>query len=507
MTPADLVIDEDVGRPLDWRSLLEGDRLREADGAFALIWRRPGGGVLLARDAIGERTLFYTVTAEGLVAAPTIHALLATGRVPLRLHLPALATYLSYAYLPGRETLIENVYEVLPGEIVEYCEGQLTRRSFWSLPAEVPNVRSEEALRTELRRRLEAAVQRRLPQGESVGATLSGGIDSSLVVALARRQHDRPVKTYSISFGDDYANELEFSSLVARHCGTDHRVVEFSPADIVRHLDATIAQLSDPIGDPLTVPNALVFRAAAQEVGAVLNGEGGDPCFGGPKNLPMLLSELYDAGPGARERAYLRAHLKCYDDLEQMLTPQVRDALRREPLEARVAPWLRDPRWPSFVSRLQAINVAFKGGHHILPKVDALARAAGVRPRSPLFDRAVVELSFAIPPRWKLKGAVEKYLLKEAVRDLLPGVIVDRPKSGMMVPVEAWFAGPLLAEARARLLDGLTRWDIVDKTYLKRLLDGKLGGLRPRRGAKIWLLVTLEAWLRGVSAALAAVDA
>src|SRR5207249_8058124 len=140
------------------------------------------------------------------------------------------------------------------------------------------------------------AVRHRLPANETVGATLSGGIDSSLVVALARRLHDHPVKTYSISFGEGYANELPFSSQVAEHCGTIHRIVELSPAAIVRHLDETISQLSDPIGDPLTVPNALLFREAAHEVGVVLNGEGGDPCFGGPKNLPMLLSELYDAG-------------------------------------------------------------------------------------------------------------------------------------------------------------------------------------------------------------------
>jgi asparagine synthase (glutamine-hydrolysing) len=256
--------------------------------------------------------------------------------------------------------------------------------------------------------------------------------------------------------------------------------------------------LSDPIGDPLTVPNALLFREAAEEVSTVLTGEGGDPCFGGPKNLPMLLAELYSGEAEARERSYLRAHLKCYDDLDRMLTPAVQAALADSPLEGRLGPHFSDPRWRSLVTKLQAINVIYKGGHHILPKVDALSAPFGVRPRSPLFDRAVVELAFAIPPQLKLHGSVEKYLLKQAVRDLLPREIVDRPKSGMLVPVEAWFRGPLLPQARERVLDGLAPFGLFQREYLERLLRGRLGGLRPRHGAKIWLLVTLEAWLRTV---------
>jgi asparagine synthase (glutamine-hydrolysing) len=133
--------------------------------------------------------------------------------------------------------------------------------------------------------------------------------------------------------------------------------------------------------------------------------------------------------------------------------------------------------------------------------VDALSAPFGVLPRAPLFARPVVELAFAIPPQLKLRGSVEKYLLKEAVRDLLPPAILERPKSGMLVPVEGWLAprgGPLHAHARERLLDGLTGWGLLRRPWLERLLAGRLGGLRPRHGAKIWLLVTLEAWLRTV---------
>jgi len=223
--------------------------------------------------------------------------------------------------------------------------------------------------------------------------------------------------------------------------------------------------------------------------------------------LPMLLAELFGDGQdayenssvrGARERTYLRAHQKCYDDLPRMLSANVRASIADQVLECELTPLFADRRWSQFVATLMAINLSFKGAFHILHKVDAVSAPFGVRPRSPLFDRAVVELAFRLPSQLKLRGSIEKYLLKEAVRDVLPAAIIDRPKSGMLVPVEAWFKGPLLPHARERLLDGLTQYGLFDRAYLERLLTGRLPGLHPRRGVKIWMLVTLESWLRSV---------
>jgi asparagine synthase (glutamine-hydrolysing) len=500
------------GRRLDdlseWRGLLAGGRLAAVNGAFAVAWRSDGGTVSLARDSIGERSLFYAVIPGGFVFASTLEGILATGLARTEIDLASVARYLSYAYVPGRDSMIAGIRKVLPGEVVRYRAGAITSESYWSLPPEPESYAgvSERDLRDRLRAALENGVRRRLPSAGPVGATLSGGIDSSLVVALARQLHPDELITYSISFGPDYPNELAFSSMVAEHCRTRHRVVELSPAVILRYLDESIAMLGDPIGDPLTVPNALLFREAANDVEVVLNGEGGDPCFGGPKNIPMLLAELFGDGAEqgsagrelSRERSYLRAHQKCHDELPDMLTPDARAAMAGELLERQVEPWFSDPRWKSFVVKLMALNVAFKGSDHILHKIDALSAPFGAIARSPLFDRDVVDLAFEIPPQLKLRGSIEKYLLKEAVRDLLPSTIIDRPKSGMLVPVEGWFKGPLESHARERLLDGLAPYGLFQRDYLERLLDGRLPGLRPRRGVKIWLLVTLESWLRSI---------
>lgn len=469
-------------------------RLGEVDGGFALAWVDPEG-LHLARDAVGHRSLYWARRLDGAIVfgSRLREVVRRTDRRP-RLLRPAVATYLAYAYVPQPATLVEGVYAVGPGEELVFSSGEAepVRRRRWSLPVEPTAFEPEEQLRAELRRELERAVQEALPEGP-VGAFLSGGIDSSLVVALAARRG--PVRALSVSFGPGHANELEWSSLVSRHCGVEHHVVEVSAEAVRRHFDATVGALSMPNGDPLTVPNLLLFQAAAEVTGVVVNGEGGDPCFGGPKNAPMLLAQLY--GEGGAEEAYLAAHQRCWEDLGEMLE----DGLPSDHLVEELRPWFEDTRWPGLLNRLMAINITFKGAWHILPKVEHLGAARGVTARSPLFARRVVELSVRVPGQLKRAGAREKHLLKDAVADLLPASVVERPKSGMMVPVEAWFSGPLAGWARERLLDGPGLRGLVRRRWLERLIDGRLGSLRPRRGIKIWQLLTLESWVRSLEVA------
>lgn len=487
--------------------LAAAGKLAEVDGAFQLAVHEPDR-LLLARDAIGHRTLFYAPKSPaGFAWASDVRTLLTRNGATPALDARAVAAYLSCAYIPGRGTLFQGVKELLPGHTLECTRDGYVERPFFSLPPEpADETWSEETERQairELRSLLEETVRETLEPDEEAAASLSGGIDSSIVVALVQRALKRPLHTLSIAFGAEYKNELEWSSMVARHVGSKHTILHLTPEAILASLDETHALLASPIGDPLTVPNAILFRKARELAGYVWNGEGGDPCFGGPKNLPMLLAELYGDGQNdteqssPRARSYYRAHLKCFDDLPSLLTERALAVVADAPLESDVDPYFEGDR--SFVGALSEINVIWKGGHHILPKVAELAQAAGVRPRSPLFSKNVVELASRLPPSLKLRGSVEKYALKEAVRDILPAAVVDRAKSGMMVPVEGWFQGPLLPHARERLLGGALPWDIVRKSAVEALVDGRIGGLRPRRGVKIWLLVALESYLRQFS--------
>ena len=481
-----------VGAP-ELEQLARRGRLGEVEGAFALAWL-DGNGLHLARDPVGERGAYYAHVAGGVAFASTLRPLLEAGIVPRALNAAALPAYLSFGYLPGRETLVEGVSELLPGQHLVFHGDGVREERLWSLPAEDEQPEGEEVYRLRLRARLEAAVGCRLPASGPVAATLSGGIDSSVVAALASRIHNGSVSTFSLSFGRGIPNELEFAAAVAAHCGTEHHVVELLPREVMERFDATMAALSTPIGEPLTVANSLLFEAASERASVVLNGEGGDPCFGGPKNVPMILSALYG---GHLERSYLVAHRKCFTELERMLDP---DVIAAAGLEALVSPHLSDPRWSTLVNRLMAMNVTFKGGHHILPKVDQLSRPYAVLPRSPLFDRGVVDAALRMPADLKLRGTVEKYILKRAVEDLLPAEIVTRRKSGMRVPVELWLQGRFDRFARERLLDGLAPYGIIQRSYLEELARPDKQLPPRRRGVKIWLLLSLEAWLRTVLA-------
>jgi asparagine synthase (glutamine-hydrolysing) len=492
-------------RTRDWEAVLSQGRLAEVEGGFALAWVDDAGALHLARDGVGERSLFYAHIRDGFAFASTARALVASSVVPARLNERPVPAYLAYGYIPGRETLVDGVFELLPGEHVTFVDGRLSAERFWTLPAEDDVPLSEGDYREQLRTRLEVAVTRRLPESGHLAATLSGGIDSSLVVALAREIYHGPMTAYSLSFGPRVPNEIPFAWLVAGHCGVPHRIVELSPRKVMDRFDSTLGALSKPIGEPLSVANALLFETIAPDAGVVLNGEGGDPCFGGPKNVPMLLREIYgpsysDETAWHRERAYLLAHRKCFDDLERMLAPGLAEILAAEPLERMIAPHLNDPRWPTLVNRLTALNVVMKGGHHILAKVDHLSRPGGALARSPLFDRSIVEAALRMPAQLKLNGAVEKYILKRAVEDLLPREIVDRRKSGMRVPVDAWLHGRRFERfAQERILDGLEPHGLFRRSYLEELVRPRDTAM-PRRGAKIWLLLSLEAWLRTVLA-------
>ncbi|MEV8531509.1 asparagine synthase-related protein [Streptomyces sp. NPDC051211] len=490
-------------------ALLGDEGVALAEGMFVLAVL-DGTDLVLIRDHVGARTLFYARTDGAWAASTSLRALRRWPALGPTMNLSAVRSFLTFAYLPGEETLLTGVREVLPGRVLRLGrDGTVTETVHWEprerLGEPAPEDPSGHVLA--LRALLEQATAARLPAAEPAAVLLSGGIDSSLVTALAAKLHTHPVHTYSISFGDDLPNELGYSGLVASHCHTRHRILNVSGETVASRLAEAAALLDSPVGDPLTVPNLILAEAvAADGASVVLNGEGGDPVFGGPKNLPMLVQEMHRT-PGApwdedRATAYLRSYRKCWTDLPVLLTAPALDALRDAPRPQRhVEPYLMPEagspyRMGHLLNQLLHCNLRTKGAHHILTKVERLTASQGVEGRAPLFDRSVVDHAFATPPGYKLRGTAEKWNLKEAVRDLLPDTVVDRPKSGMRVPVQQWLTGPLRELGHELLLGrqsrqrGLFRPETI-RTWLK----GE-GTLLPRQGGKLWLVLTLELWLR-----------
>lgn len=472
-----------------------GDAGRHALGMYAAaVWIAAERRLWLIRDGAGARTLYLAGDASrGWSFASRLRPMRRTDGVSGDVDLVALRDYLTSAFVPGERTMWRGVTELRPGTALSLPDGRA--HTFWEPRECVEDADAPlDAHAARLRTLLEEAVRVRLPSSGPVGVYLSGGVDSSLVTAIAARQSADPVHTFALHFGGSYPNELRWSSMVAEHCGTEHHILEFPGRTIEKHLAESLAALDDPIGDPLTTPNLLIGREAARVTGTILNGEGGDPSFGGPKNTPMLLHALY-GDPGDLADAYLRSFGKCWDDLPTLLTPETRAALADAPPADH---WFAERLGPGgmrhYLNQLLDVNVRFKGADHILTKVANLTTANGLVGRSPLADRRVIDAGFAIPPEHKLAGTVEKAVLKAAVADLLPAEIVHRPKSGMLVPVQAWFQNELRAYARDMLLDRRARTRAYfDARTVKHWLDTPK---EPRRGVKIWLLLTMEVWLR-----------
>jgi asparagine synthase (glutamine-hydrolysing) len=458
------------------------------DGMFGLvIYDRALQELAIVRDPIGSRTVYYT-NGKTRWIAPQLSSL-----NPYRSNAIdpiALRDYLTCAFVPGERTMWQDVREIRPGTVLKLPEDKLT--TYWQLTELLVEIESLEWHGTKLRSQLESVMQEYLPPQEPVGIFLSGGLDSSCITALAAQLHDAPIHTYSIHFGAECANELEFSNIVAQHCQTTHHILEITFQDMWEKLPETMAYLDDPIGDPLTVPNLLIGKLASNDVSITLNGEGGDPCFGGPKNQPMLIDSLYNSvTKNDPLQAYLTSFQKCAADLPQLIKPDIWQQMQQSSIfESDLNSDM------SYLNRLMALNIKFKGADQILTKVNNLTQAARLQGRSPLFDRRIVEMSMAIPPAYKLSGVQEKAVLKQAVTDLLPSTIINRPKSGMMVPVQLGFRKYWQRQSRSTLLNRRALIaPYIDRDLIKKWLNFQ-GDVWGRYGVKLWLLVSLEIWLQ-----------
>ncbi len=462
--------------------------------------------LLLFRDGAGRRTVYHTMCQGRFVFAIEPKALYRMPGFSPRLRPGAIAQYLTFSFVPGADTrMLEG-----PGAYIDYD----TVRKSWHTER---YLRFEDEASTSLAPPLTdadwierfqsdfaQATESWRPRGEPVAIFLSGGIDSSIVTAEVNARHDSRVKTFAVHFGSEYPNELSYARLVADHCGTDHEEVLIQPRTFLPQLHDMIWHLDEPIGDPVAMPNyELAQHVAGQGFRWVFNGEGGDPCFGGPKNLPMLLQHWYggvEKTPNFREKLYLASYRRAYEEMDHLLTPAWRKQV--DPvcdLEAILTPFFQTESPKRFLDKLLAINMRLKGAHLILPKVERMLASSGLVPLSPLFDECMMQLAFALPGHLKLRGGVEKVILKAAFAGRLPQAVIDRPKSGMRVPVHFWFQGELRRYARHILSPRQVKaMGIFRPERVKQLLQYHTEEGPGRYGLRLWMLLTLELWRRMV---------
>ncbi len=478
--------------------------IAKLDGAFGLA-AEDDGGIVLARDALGERPVYYAAVDGFVLFASEIKAMLAHPGLQVRPNLASLSALLVFSFIPGPETMFEGVRELEPGTYIRLRRGEPLPNAtrYWNLREDIDPEWNDDDGAAHIAQLCREAITRRLPSdGRRVAAFLSGGVDSSAVVALMADAGLSPL-CFSVGFGFGQSNELAHARLVADHCGVEHRIIDVEPEGFIDLLPEIIWRLDDPLCDCITVPNFILARETAPEATVVFNGEGGDPLFGGPKNKFMILGEWYKPyGDYDRHRAYMASYHKCYADYDALCTRDfVAETGGTDALVRFVAPYLDDPSTESFLNRLMKINIALKGGQNILVKVDKMLSCNAVRSASPLFDRRLTEYSMRVPPAAKRRGDVEKYIFKKAIENLLPYAVVYRKKAGMGVPLNHWFRKTRLREytfdmlgserARSR---GYFRQSFVDQLFEGDGPPDRFG--RDRTGEVLWMLLAIELWHR-----------
>lgn len=453
-------------------------------------------GLVLARDGAGARSIYWGRLKDRVIFGSEPKAVSAAPGFDRRLRLGGLAQYLAFSFIPVDETIIEGVFAVGPGERV-HCTADTMSKRRWFVYEENPERTLTDGEWVEEFRSVHAEAIRERLVGSAPLAFLSGGIDSSIVAAELRAQGVDPLDALTVHFGEGYPNELEFSREVSKRLGVRAHEFLVNPDSFVQRLEKLVWHLDDPIGDPVTMPNFELAREARRFGRHVFNGEGGDPLFGGPKNLTMMMHHVYGGVPrpkGFRERAYLSSYRRAYSELPYLLTAEALEQINPEQdLESVLTPFFEDDR--SMLHKLLLINARLKGARLILPKVERMLGAWGLVPMSPLFDERIMRLSQQMPERLKLSAGMEKVVLKKAYANNLPESVVARPKSGMRVPVHFWFAGEMQTLARDVLSErivksqGLFRYERI-----QQLLDYDIEEGPGRYGLRLWMLMTFQLW-------------
>jgi asparagine synthase (glutamine-hydrolysing) len=511
----------------------EGERCVERlQGMFAFaIWDRARGRLLLARDRLGIKPLYYASTDHELLFASEMKAILAGGSVRPALNEAILPEFLATGFTAGPETFFRGVRKLLPGRTLSWSAADgFAERRYWRLPVdldEAPTTLEERA--REVRSRLAAAVRSHLMSDVPLGLFLSGGIDSSGLAALMAPMVKEPIRTFAVGFPDPQANELEYARLAARSVGAEHREVVVSPSEFFDALPNLVWHEDEPIAFPSSVPLYFVSRLAREHVKVVLTGEGADELFLGYNRYRVTawnerLGRVYWAAVPGPLRGMVTGLVKGLPKPLRRYAGRTFLALEPGPrelfyenfaafpaaLRSRLLadPGLfggRDPYAEGLRRYEEAAGGTLERMSHadlqtylveLLMKQDQMSMAASVESRVPYLDHKFVEHVTAIPGRFKLRGWQTKAVLRAALRDLVPREILTRRKMGFPVPVGRWFRGPFWPVVQELVLGprALQR-GLFEPSFLRRLAEEHRAGTA-EHGDRLWLLVNLEIWQR-----------
>ena len=506
--------------------------LRRLRGMFAFaLWDAREQTLFLARDRLGKKPLFYHDHGNLFLFASEPKAILQDRRIPATPHLESIHHYLTYGYVPSPWSAFTGIRKLPPAHYALVRGAAIDVHRYWTPRYEPKHQGSEAALGAELLTRLEEAVRLRLISDVPVGALLSGGIDSSTVVALMRRLTSGPVRTFSIGFEDPEYDELAYARVVAERFETEHHELVVKPRAI-EVLPRLVWHYNEPFADSSALPSWYLCEMAKQFVTVALNGDGGDEAFAGyDRHLASMLAERYDRIPAPLRRTVARAAAFVPDGPPKSAIERLRrfaEALSLDP-KRRYSRWLTtfdedrkaELYTPEFGAEIghrdsfAVLETAYQASDarnfldatlnadlqlylpdDLLVKMDIASMAHSLEVRSPLLDQEVVEFAASLPTSFKLRGFTQKYLLKKVMKGLLPDAILRRRKMGFGVPLDHWFRYDLREMAYDLLLDGRARArGYFRPEVIRRYLDEHVEG-RARHHVRLWNLLMLELWHR-----------
>jgi asparagine synthase (glutamine-hydrolysing) len=506
------------------------DLVHHLRGMFAFcIWDTRRRRLLLARDRVGKKPLYWTSAGGRLRFASELKALLADGDAP-ELDLVALHHYLTYQYVPAPWSIFAGIRKLPPGHLLTWTEGTVHTRRYWQIdstprtPGSLPE--AEEHLRTLLL----DAVSVRMVSERPVGAFLSGGADSAAVTAAMAQLSSQPVRTFCIGFTDPRFDESAHARAIARHLGTEHHELILDGADVSgvtelsRHFD-------EPFADSSAIPTLRVAQLASRHVTVALTGDGGDESFGGyrryqlttlhrwvppalarglgaaalgdrivagtrPRSRPRAAGRLLQvlALPPSRRYARLMSHFSA-DDKRALYTPEVNAAVAGHDSEELLDAAFAAARASSWVNRMTDVDINTYLPGDLLAKVDITSMACSLEARSPFLDHHLMQWAAGLPATWKVRGGTTKHLLRRAVAPWLPPGHANLPKRGFAVPMGHWLRSDLREMCHDLLTDATAAArGLFDPAAVRRQLAEHAEG--HDHSTRLWSLMQFELWAR-----------
>ncbi|MBW2999234.1 asparagine synthase (glutamine-hydrolyzing) [Candidatus Woesearchaeota archaeon] len=505
------------------------DCVKHLRGMFAFsIWDSKNKKLFLARDRVGKKPIFYFADKERFVFASELKSLLLDDSIAKEIDMTALSHYLTFGYVPAPLSIFKSIKKVMPSHTLTVQDGKISTRKYWDITYK-PKLASQQYFKKKLLEELKQAVKLRMISDVPLGAFLSGGIDSSSIVAMMAKLSDEPVKTFSIGFDEEPYSELKYARIVAEKFNTDHKEMVVRP-DAAEILPKLVWHYNEPFADQAAVPTYYLSKMTREHVTVALNGDGGDESFAGyPRYVVDKIVRYYNHVPNPMRKAFTyfankvpytnfrmisriqkglaAAKMKPEDRYIYVMSYFDEGGLKKEisseklnSLKANSNNVLMDHfnecNSSSITNRMMYVDIKKYIPEDLMVKVDIASMANSLEGRSPYLDHNLMEFAATIPPSLKLKGMTTKYILKKALHPLLPEEIIHRRKQGFGMPIAEWFRNDL-KELSYELLVGKEARQRGYFNYgkIKQMLDQHVSG-KIDYCFKLWSLLWLELWHR-----------